>query len=70
MTQKSTGPRGINTVRSNDQVRLCRRPARLPGVAPACEDDRIYANGYGNSDEAKRAKVSLPEVKWLKRGAA
>ena len=45
-------------------TRLCRRPERVPGVAPPCEDDAIQNLG----DWIKRVKpVTLPEIKWLKR---
>lgn len=62
---------GLNRVRANtDQSRLCRRPERKPGVAPECEDDNIQTPGYYTTHEYRRTKVTLPEVQWLKRGAA
>ena len=60
----------FNTVITHG-FRQCNRPERIPGVAPACEDDLLPSNAdplwHGATDIAKRNRVRLPEVKWLKR---
>ena len=55
---------GYNRVHGNEQKRACRIPERTPGVAPACEDDKIQTPG----EYARGRPVTLPEVKWLSRG--
>ena len=42
-------------------TRLCRRPERKPGVAPACEQDKVETPG----DYMKGKPVTLARVKWL-----
>lgn len=64
---------GLNEDPRNSRVtRLCQRPQRVPGVAPACEDDRKPSNGHVNDDAHVRARkiaeVTLPRVLWLERG--
>jgi hypothetical protein len=55
-----------NTTRGNEN-RQCNRPERVPGVAPACEDDKDDNRktwGFASS-QVYRAPVSLPRLKFL-----
>ena len=54
-------PSGHYVREGQESVRACNRPDRVPGVAPACEDDKIVDRRERNA----RAPVSLPKLKCL-----
>ena len=64
-TKRIAHPSGHRVPRE-DNPRLAQRPVRQPGVAPPCEEDKDDTYVTDRSSW-HRAKVSLPEVKWLKR---
>ena len=43
-------------------TRLCQRPERKPGVAPACEDDKVQTPG----EHMKGKAVTLPKLNWMR----
>lgn len=58
-----------NYVTHDTTPRLCRRPARVPGVAPPCHDDKEDYRPYNGW--AKRAcPVSLPRLAFLEKAKA
>jgi hypothetical protein len=69
-----TKPRKVVThyVTADTAPRLCRRPERIPGVAPPCEDAMIEdgrrrRSMSGYFGEANPLPVSLPRIASLEK---